>query len=266
MRSTWTAVVVLLLTTAGVAVAAEPPELARARTLYNDGKYDAAIAAAAEARSDPAFADAAALVMARAHLERFRLGADPADLATARAALGAIRSTSLTPRDQIDVIVGLGQTLYLGGSYGGAAEVFDSALSRAAVLEPRDRLLLLDWWASAIDREAQTRPADGRAPLFELVIARMEQELRLDAGNPVANYWLAVAARGAGDIERAWDAAVAAWVRATLAPASVETVRADIDRLVTEALIAELARIRSPREPQEDVLRSEWEEVKEAWP
>jgi hypothetical protein len=266
MRSTWTAVVVLLLASSAAAVAAEPPALARARMLYNDGRYDAAITAAAEARSDPAFADAAALVMARAHLERFRLGADPADLATARAALAEIRSASLTPRDQIDVIIGLGQTLYLGGSFGAAAEVFDSAVSRAAVLEPRDRLLLLDWWASAVDREAQARPPDGRAPLFERIVERMEQELRLDAGNPVANYWLAVAARGAGDVERAWDAAVAAWVRATLSPVSAERLRADIDRLVTEALILERARTRSPREQQEGVFRAEWEELKEAWP
>ena len=265
MRSTWTAVVVLLLASAAAAAAAEPPALARARALYNESRYDAAITAAAEARSDPAFADAAALVMARAHLERFRLGADPADLATARETLAAIHRAALTPRDQIDVVIGLGQTLYLGGAFGAAAEVFDSALSRATVLESGDRLLLLDWWASAVDREAQTRPAAGRTPLFALIVERMEQELRLDAGNPVANYWLAAAARGAGDLERAWDAAVAAWVRATLTPVSAETLRADIDRLVTEALIPERARSRSPRDQQEGVLRAEWEEVKEAW-
>ena len=265
MRSTWTAAVVLLLVSAAAAAAAEPPALARARTLYNEGRYDAAITAATEARSDPQYAHAAALVFARAHLERFRLGADPADLTTARETLADIRSEALTPRDQVDVVIGLGQTLYLGRAYGAAAEVFDSALSRAAVLEQRDRLLLLDWWASALDREVQTRTADARRPIFDRISERMEEELRLDASNPVANYWLPVAARGAGDLERAWDAAVAAWVRATLAPANAETLRADLDRFVNEALIPERARSRPPREQQESVFRAEWQTLKDEW-
>lgn len=265
MRSTWTAVVALLLVFAAAATAAEPPALARARMLYNEGRYEAAIESATEARGDPEFADAAALVIARARLERFRLGADPADLTTARGILGSIRSAALTPRDQIDVVIGLGQTLYLGRSFGAAAEVFDSALSRAAVLAPRDRLLLLDWWASALDREVQTRMPDQRAPLFARIVERMAEELRLDAGNPVANYWLPVGLRGLGDLDRAWDAAVAAWVRATLAPANAATLREDIDRFVTEALIPERARTRTPREQQEGVFRAEWEAIKEEW-
>ena len=265
MRSILTAAIVVLLVSAAATEAAEPPALARARALYNEGRYDAAITSAAEARSDPQFADAAALVAARAHLERFRLGADPADLSTARETLADIRTEALTPRDQLDVVIGLGQTLYLGLAYGAAAEVFDSALSRAAVLEPRNRLLLLDWWASSLDREAQTRPADDKTPIFLHVIERMEEELRLDASNPVANYGLAVAARGAGNLERAWDAAIAGWVRATLAPAHAETLRNDLDRFVNEALIPERARNRPPREQQEAVFRAEWQAIKDDW-
>jgi hypothetical protein len=265
MRSTWTAAIVLLLVSAAGALAAEPPALARARTLYNEGRYEAAIMSATEARSDPQFADAAALVVARAHLERFRLGSDPADLSTARETLADIRSEALTPRDQVDLVVGLGHTLYLGRSYGAAAEVFGSALSRAAVLEPRDRLLLLDWWASSLDREVLTRAADARQPIFDRIIDRMEEELRLDASNPVANYWLPVAARGAGDLERAWDAAVAAWVRAILVPANAEMLRADLDRFVNGALIPERARSHSSREQQEAALREEWQALKDEW-
>ena len=65
-------VVLTTLLTAAVAQAAEPPALARARTLYNAADYDGAIAAAATARRQPAAADASSLVLARAHLERFR--------------------------------------------------------------------------------------------------------------------------------------------------------------------------------------------------
>ncbi len=46
--------------------------------------------------------------------------------------------------------------------FGAAAELFDTALGRSVLIGDRDRLLLLDWWATALDREAQTRPVDGR--------------------------------------------------------------------------------------------------------
>ena len=74
--------------------------------------------------------------------------------------------------------------------------------------------MLLDWWANAVDREAQAVVAPRRTVLLEPVIARMEDELRDDPGNATANYWLAVAARGAGDTDRAWNAVIAGWVRA----------------------------------------------------
>ena len=95
----------------------------------------------------------------------------------------------------------------------------------------------------------------------------MEEELRRDPGNAVANYWLAVAARGQGDVERAWGAAVAAWIRATLRPESSEALRTDLDRLVTQALIPERARAHSPREQPEQLaaLRAEWDLVKQQW-
>jgi hypothetical protein len=267
MRVLVAAVLVLALGSAGAAAAAEPAALARARVLYNAGTFDAAIDSAAAARGEPEFADAAALVFARAHLERYRLGADPADLTTARDTLAAIRSEALSARDQIDLLIGLGQTLYLGDAFGAAAELFDTALGRGTMLPLPDRRKLLDWWATAVEREAQTRPADRRAALFARLGDRMDAELLIEPGSPVANYWLAAAARGAGDLDRAWDAAVAAWVRATLAPESAGKLRADIDRLVVEALIPERARTRPSPEQTEATaaLRAEWDFVKQSW-
>jgi hypothetical protein len=257
----------LLLLLALPAWAAEHPSLAKARTLYNAGDYEGAMLAAAVARRDPASADAAALVTARAHLDRYRLKPDPADLAAAREALAAARSSALTPRDQLDLLVGLGESLYLGELFGAAAELFDTALTREAVIGDHDRLQLLDWWASALDREAQTRAADRRPRIYERIAQKMEEELRRDPGNAVANYWLAVAARGQGDVDGAWDAAVAAWVRSTLSPESSEALRTDLDRLVTQALIPERARVRPAREQPELVatLRAEWDLVKQQW-
>ena len=259
---------IVLLASSFRVAAAEHPSLAKARALYNAGDHDGAISAAAMARQDPASADAAALVSARSFLERYRLRtSDAADLAAAREALAGIRAAGLKPRDQIDLLIGMGQALFLANSFGAAAELFDSALSRAATLPDRDRLLLLDWWASAVDRDAQSMPHERRAAAFQRVIERSEEELRENPGNAAANYWLAVSTRGAGDPERAWHAAVAAWVRAPLAPDTAAALRRDIDRFVTTVLIPERARRRSPREHDEalNALRAEWESTKADW-
>jgi hypothetical protein len=248
------------------AAAAEPAALARARALYNSASYDAAIDAATTARLDPKAEDAAALVLARAHLERFRVSGTAADLTAARTALGAVRTTALSARDQLDLLIGLGQTLYFSDAFGSAADVFDSALGRASTLTTRDRGKLLDWWASALDRQAQARPADKRASAFTRIVERMETELRNEPGSVIANYWLVVAARGAGDLDRAWDAAIAGWVRAALGPDAAD-LRAELDRVVTDALIPERARMRPQREQPEaaGALRFEWEKAKADW-
>jgi hypothetical protein len=268
MRTYGLIVVALILTSVGSqAWANEPPALARARALYNAGDFEGAIDTASMARQDAEWADAAALIVARAHLAKYRERADAEDLAAAKAALGTIRAAVLVPRDQVDLIVGLGLSLYLSETYGAAAELFETALSRAALLAPRDRLLLLDWWATSLDREAQIRPADRRARVFERIASRMNEEIQRDPGSPVANYWLAVSARGAGDIDSAWNYAIAAWVRSTLSPDTTERLRDDLDRLVTQALIAERSRTLVSREPQDAVaaLKIEWELVKQQW-
>lgn len=264
---------VLLIVLGAVTVnAAEHPSLAKARALYNALDFDGAIAAAELARVDPASADAAALVAARARLERHRLrNGDAADLTAARDALTKIRITALSPRDQLDLLVGLGQALYIGDSFGAAAELFDVAWRRAtslSALSDRERSMLLDWWANAVDREAQAVVAPRRTVLLEPVIARMEDELRDDPGNATANYWLAVAARGAGDTDRAWNAVIAAWVRAPLQPSTATTLRSNIDRFATTVLIPERARTRPVREQQAALseLQAEWELVKQQWP
>jgi hypothetical protein len=261
-------IVVLAMATPSTVVAAEHPSLAKARALYNAGDYDGAITAAGAARSDPASADAAALVTGRAHLERYRVASsDPADLVAAREALSTARIAALLPRDQVDLLVGLGQALFLANAFGAAAELFDTALARAGMLPYRDRMLLLDWWATAVDRDAQGLQSERRTAALARVVSRMDDELAADAGHPTANYWLAVAAQGSGDLERAWHAAVAAWVRAPLRPDTAPTVRQDIDRFMTTVLIPDRARTRPAREQAAalDEFRAEWDATKEQW-
>ena len=77
-----------------------------------------------------------------------------------------------------------------------------------------------------------------------------------------AAYWRSAAARGQGDLQAAWDAAQAAWVRAGLASDRGAALRADLDRLVLRGLVPD--RARELAEPPE-TLRLEWERFKERW-
>jgi len=250
------------------ALAAEPAALSTARTRYNSGDYEGAINAAAVARNQAAASDAAALVIARAHLELYRQRVLPEDLTTARETLKLVRTGNLSARDQADYFIGVGQSLYFGELFGPAAETFETTLTtRAVVLSPMEHRQLLDWWATALDHAAQARTPDRRPRVYERVLERMQDELKQDPANPVASYWLAVAARGIGDPDRAWDIAVAAWVRSYLSPESAATLRADLDRLVAEALIPERARLRPAAEQQLALmtLKAEWELLKDQW-
>jgi hypothetical protein len=76
------------------------------------------------------------------------------------------------------------------------------------------------------------------------------------------------AARGTGDLERAWGAAVAAWLRAGFFGADGASLRADLDRFVTEVLLperaAQLAPSADPR-PTLAQLHTGWQTFKERW-
>jgi len=142
---------------AAPAVAADKVDaLARARTLYNQRQFEAAVTAADEARSLPGRADSADLIAARAYLERFRDSAAADDLGNARERLRRLNPQRLPSRERVELIVGLGETLFFEGSYGAAADIFDSVLARSE-LGPDARERALDWWATAIDRDARPR-------------------------------------------------------------------------------------------------------------
>lgn len=247
----------------GVVLDAAPPRdpVGRARQLYNEGKWDEAIAAATEARRLPQAADAAALVLARAYMERYRAAANPEDLDAGRTALQAVRVGALAPRARLDYLVGLGESLYLDDQFGAAAEIFESVLGREDEMGPAAHGRVVDWWASAMDRHAQQRPRVERAAVYRRLIDRLERALERQPGSAPAAYWLAAALRADGDLDRAWDAAVAAWVRAPLALDRAPALRADVDRLVQQAIIPERAR-QSEREPE---LRAAWDDVKKKW-
>ena len=246
---------------------AQRAELARARAAYNQQQFDEAIAAALTAQKVGATADTATVVLARSYLERYRLRANPADLAAARAQLGTVRVSNLDSRDRIDFMIALGEALFFEDDFGAAAAMFESGIDLALAQGASTGEAMLDWWGSAIERQAELLERDQRAVVFGRMRDRMTRELARNPASAAAAYWSVVAARGAGDALGAWDAAIAAWVRGRLAGSRSAQLRADLDKLVLEGIIPDRVRLLSAdkRGQAESDLRTEWAVVKERW-
>ena len=242
-------------------------DLAKARALYNQRQFDDAIAEATAARRFVDSADAASIVLARAHLERYRERADPSDLKAAREVLGTIRADGLDRRDQVELLLALGESMFLEDDFGAAAAIFESALDQAAETDPSLAEALLEWWGSAVERQAGQLARDGRTAAFRRLSDRMHQELARNPTSAGAIYWHVVALRGAGDTDRAWDAAVAAWARARLIGDRAPNLRADLDRLVLSGIVPDRVRqlAQDQRAGAESQFKAEWELVKERW-
>jgi hypothetical protein len=242
--------------------------IVRARQLYNRGQYDAAIAAAIDARRRPEQADAAGVVLARAYLERYRQGTVAADLGAAREILKAIEPGRLIPRDRGEWVVGLGELLYFDGEYGAAAELFDAAMGYVGTSDAESRERVTYWWALAVDRQAQAAEDGRRRSLYKRLLDRMESILRSEPSSAAASYWLAVGAAGTDDLDRAWDAAVAAWVRASATGKAGDSLRDDLDRFVQQWILPERARRPPGAEGSKRAaaLRAEWRALTQAWP
>lgn len=254
-----------LLALVAAAARAQPDPLARARALYNARNFDGALEAADEARRAPVHADSADLIAARAYLEKYRETAMPDDLASARERLRRINVDRLDSRERSEFLVGLGEDLYFDESVGAAANLFDSLLASpmaADRLGPSAHELVLDWWASALDREARPRPDIERQAVYERIRARMREELSENPASASASYWLAAAALAQGDVQAAWDAALAGWVRAPLAVDRGAGLRGDLDLLVERGIVPERSkRLAQPPE----IFQAEWDAFKEKW-
>ena len=245
---------------------------AAARVHYNAGRSAEALALLQPLLERPGEPGPAALVAARALLERYRASTDPADLSSAREHLRAINPASLDPGQRRELVVGLAEALYLEDAFAASAELFETALGSAGSQVPLSGLgreRALDWWATALDRHAQLKPQAERRQIYARIADRMERETREAPTSTPAAYWLAAAARGAGDLDRAWAAAMAAWVRASMMRDRGAALRADIDRLVQQALIPERARAlglgAKDAEQAGAGMLVEWELVKKNW-
>lgn len=270
--STWLragvrAATLLLMAVTSVAAARGPDSLTAARRLYNQGQFDQALEAARPAASNPSTMSSARLVMGRSRLERYRQAPGARELDDARGDFHAVDPRALNSSERIELQVGLGELLYFEDRFGVAAELLDPVVDVSATLGPEAHERALDWWATALDRQAQAQPPAERPPAYVRITERMAQELRRDPTSAPASYWLTASARAAGDLDRAWAAAWAGWIRATLGRDRGVALRADLDKLVTQAIIPD----RAARVPTRDrrqaaaSMTAEWESFKKIW-
>jgi hypothetical protein len=120
---------------------------------------------------------------------------------------------------------------------------------------------VLDWWATAIDREAKPRSEMERQGVYQRIRNRMDEELRR-IRKRVAVYWNAAAARIAGRSSAAWDAAQAGRVARAPSRAYKGTdAGRSRDRLVRDDRPDRARRRRSRR----IFWRASWERFKESW-
>jgi len=247
--------------------ARKPDPLLAARQFYNAGQFDRAIDAATEVASDPPFASSAHLVLGRSRLERYRTSAATSDLEGARTDLRAVDPRAIDARERVELQIGLAVLLYFEERFGAAAELLDPLIESSSTFAPEAHERALEWWATSLDRQAQSMEAADRGPVYSRVIDRMEAEQKRDVMSPAACYWIAAASRGSGDLDRAWATAEACWVRASLAPDHGAALRADIDKLVTQAIIPEKGAKVAVRERRQAVgsLTTAWETFKKSW-
>lgn len=259
--------VAVLAVAATLAAAPAQDQLTIARRLYNQGQFDRALEAARLAAANPGMNSSARLVMGRARLERYRLVPAPEELEAARAELRAVDPRAVDARERLELQIGFAQLLYFEERFGAAAELLDPVLDQSTALAPDAHERALDWWATALDRQAQSIPPMERGIIYFRVTDRMEQELRRDVSSAAASYWLAASARASGDLDRAWAAASAGWIRAALGRDRGEALRTDLDRLVVHGIIPD----RAARLPARDrrqataAMMLEWDGFKKIW-
>lgn len=259
----------VLCATMGVAAQRPVDPLTRARQAYNDQQFDRAILLAKEAKNTPAQVDSASLVIARATIGRFRRTRDAVDLEAARSTLLSVNPARLTPTETSELHLGMAELMYEDEQFGIATEMFEVALDRPGMVPEKSRDRVLEWWAASLDRYAQLSPDSHRIARYWRMLTRLEQEAARGPASPAVAYWMAAAARGVDDPDRAWSLAIAAWIQAPMiAGPRAAALRTDIDKLMADAIIperADRAAADVDLEAFKLALAAEWSAIKAKW-
>jgi hypothetical protein len=96
------------------------------------------------------------------------------------------------------------------------------------------------------------------------MLAAVRAELERDPLSRPMAYWSVVAARGTGDLDGAWNAAVTGWIRAGSQPEG-KPLRSDLDRFVTQTLIPERAQSRTVQRLDAKATQAEIASMTEEW-
>ena len=262
-RAQWVVLWVLWLGHSGPVAAQSGLE--QARRLYNAGMFDGAIAAAESSRGGPRVVSAAALIVARSRLERFRLLGDPQELEQARVELMSVNPADLSAQERIEWQTGLGEALLFDNQPGPASEVFGTLVSSArARLAPGGTEKLLEWLAVSVSRFAETLGGDARADQYRRLLSILTPVLQTEPMSRAAIYWSAVASRGAGDLDGAWNVAVAGWVREGSHPDG-GSLRNDLERFIVQTVIPERAQARTGQRLDSRTTIAEIAALTEGW-
>ena len=215
----------------------------------------------------PRTANSARVVLGRALLELFRETASPEHFAQAREALRTVNAEQLDVSERVELMLGLGQGLFLEDRFAAAADVIEPMISLSATLGPVAHDRALDWWASALDRHAQTRPVAERAAIYARITADGDgaasrnriraRQLLAGRGRQKQRGRRRRVERRHGQLGRAPFSARDRGV----------ALRGDLDRLVIQGIIPDRAARIGGKEPNMVVagLVGEWEAFKASW-
>jgi hypothetical protein len=130
---------------------------------------------------------------------------------------------------------------------------------------------LLEWWASTLSRVAESHSGSERRDAYAAMLSAVRGELERDPLSRPMAYWVVVAARGSGDFDGAWNAAVTSWIRTGAQPDG-QLLRSDLDRFVTQTLIPERAQSRTGQRldakatlTEISTLTDQWRALGEQW-
>ena len=170
-----------------MAQVAPPPRdaLVRAHQLYNAHQFDRGDRRGDRGAAQPELADAAAVVLARAHLEHYRLTSDAGDRDAAHDALArvherhahAARSHRISRRPRRVALSRRSAALH------GRRAVLRAGRSRAPTASrPTMREPIFEWWANALDLPGAVRSSRMRSASRSTTAscARAEDELRAE--------------------------------------------------------------------------------------
>jgi hypothetical protein len=261
-RRTVFILVLLLFVLQGCFRASE--QILHAKYLYNAGYYQQAIDEARKVKADEPTAPQVDLLLSRSYTQLYRITKEAKHLDLARAhMLAALKGYPFEhPWENHELVTGLAEIHYWDDERGPAAELFHSVILEGnKKIAPQSYANAVDWWASTLTGLiANMNPTDPIKVSTEKEIkSTIEKAYRQSyGGEPVLAYWMALVHVREGNVGKAWDVAVAGYVRAL--PQSHPDTEDISDKLANY-----IEQVIIPKSPDRDNKLKRWNAIKERW-